>query len=365
MILGILSDTHEDEAGALPHIIEEFRKRKVEKIIHCGDIEEKHLDPKLFGNLPVICALVDDQVTKERFQVPPEGWDFTKPEDRVRDLTPHERIYVGHKKSFDLLRGSEAELAHGLQKVRMQYDRIRIITGGHTHHAIYQQGRLISFVNPGAVTDSFDGHEFAVFDTKTREIVFCRIPRTSPIKDNFSVGVISDSLNISEMDPGFWKKLAAEFEKRGVREIIHCGNICVNDVGNEALAKFQVHYNLRSDQKVEKNPDNWHPVVDKSVVEINGCRFYIQLDLGAELLEKSEYEMSKLCLSLRRNHPEIRFVLCGFTSNALYEEGSEMRIVNPGDIITDRNFAVICLPRTEITFGHVPVDPLPPLPKVA
>ena len=41
---------------------------------------------------------------------------------------------------------------------------------------------------------------------------------------------------------------------------------------------------------------------------------YVQLDLGADLLEQSEREMSKLCLGLRRKYPEISYVLCGFSS---------------------------------------------------
>ncbi len=52
MIIGILSDTHTDKANAIPHIVKEFKRRYVEVIFHCGDIEPIHLDPKLFGNLP-------------------------------------------------------------------------------------------------------------------------------------------------------------------------------------------------------------------------------------------------------------------------------------------------------------------------
>ena len=93
-------------------------------------------------------------------------------------------------------------------------------------------------------------------------------------------------------------------------------------------------------------------------MDINGYKFYVQLDLGAALLDKSEVDMHKLCLGLRRQHAEISFVLCGFTHDAFLEEGQEVTILNPGDILKDRSFAVVCLPRKEITLGHVPVDPL-------
>ena len=57
-----------------------------------------------------------------------------------------------------------------------------------------------------------------------------------------------------------------------------------------------------------------------------------------------------------------------FTKDAVNRQGSyvpsQVITINPGDVNTDRSFAVICLPRREITFGHVPYDALPELPKV-
>jgi predicted phosphodiesterase len=247
-----------------------------------------------------------------------------------------------------------------LNEIRRANDGVRWLFSGHTHHQIYKQSHLINFVNPGAVEDSFDGYEFAVINTGNGEIVFGRIPKTNPIRPTFSVGVISDSLDISKMDPTFWQKLTEEFKKRGVNHIIHCGNISLNDIGRPEFAGFQVFYNLRPDQNNERSFGNWHQIpIETPVVEIGGYKFYVELDLGAALLGKSEIDMEVLCLDLRRKHPEISFVLCGFTNNAFLEEGQEVRIINPGDILKDRNFTVICLPRTEITFGHVPVDPLP------
>ncbi len=360
MIMGVLSDTHQDRMNALPHIMGEFKQREVEIIIHCGDIEPKHLKPELFNGLPVICALVEGQVDEEVFGTPPANWVFTRPRKRIHHLSDCEAIYVGHNRSFEFLTGSEAQLNQMLNTIRKENDWVRWLFSGHTHHQIFKQGQLINFVNPGAVEDSFDGYEFAVINTNNGEMVFSRILKTKPIKPTFSVGVISDSLNITDMDPDFWPRLRKEFEKRGVIYIIHCGNIALNDIGRPELADFQVFYNLRSDQKNEQSPRNWHQIsAENPVVEIGGYRFYVQLDLGADLLEKSEKDMHMLCLDLRRKYHEISFVLCGFTTDAFLEEGQEVRIVNPGDILKDRNFVVICLPRAEITFGHVPVDPLP------
>jgi predicted phosphodiesterase len=360
MIIGVLSDTHKDAKNALPHIVAEFKKRGVQLIIHCGDIIPKHLDAELFGGLPVVCALIEEQVGKEEFKNPPVNWTFTRPGDRIYRLNGDESMYVGHKLSFEFLTGSEEKLIQKLNEIRRDHDGVRWLFSGHTHHQIFNQSRLINFVNPGAIEDSFDGYEFAVINTENEEIVFGRIPKTIPTRETFSVGVISDSLNISEMDPDFWKLLVEEFKKRGVRNIIHCGNIALCDIGRPEFADFQVFYNLRPDQRSEKFYSNWQQItVENPVVEINGYKFYVQLDLGAALLEKSEVDMHMLCLGLRRKYPEISFVLCGFTNNASLEEGEQVRIINPGDISRDRNFSVICLPRNEITFGHVSVPSLP------
>ncbi|MFA7385870.1 MAG: metallophosphoesterase family protein [Candidatus Paceibacterota bacterium] len=363
MIWGIISDTHGDKGNAIPHIVAEFKKRNVELIIHCGDIETQHLNPELFGNLPVYCALLEEQSDKIEFKNPPEKWVFTRPKNRILDING-QRIYLGHKRSFDFLMNSEIELIKILAEIRKTNDNLRWLFSGHTHHQIYQQG-IVNFINPGAIETTIDGYEFAVIDTSTGQVVFSRIHKTNPIKETFSIGVISDTLDISEMNPVFWEKLVKELNNRGVKFIVHCGNIAINDIGRKELCNFEVFYNLREDQirkllKTEKPPENWHLIErENPVVEINGYKFYVQLDLGIDLLEKSEIAMQKLCRELRRKYPEISFVLCGFTNDAFYEEGEQVRIVNPGDANQSQNMAVICLPRAEITFSNVPFDPLP------
>jgi len=361
MIIGVLSDTHHDRANAVSHIMAEFKRRGVKLIIHCGDIAHKHLNPELFGGLPVICALVEEQVGEAVFQAPPAGWIYTVPGDRIRQITPYVRAYIGHKRAFEFLTGSEQKLNEMLSEIRKQHDGVRWLFTGHTHHQIYKRGKLIDLINPGAVEDSLDGgYEFAVLDTDTEEMVFSRILRTKPVTPSFSVGVISDSLNISEMDSDFWARLREEFEKRGVSHVIHCGNIAMGDIGRSELEGFRVHYNLRPDQKNPKSFENWERITEEDpTVAINGYRFYIQLNLGVNLLDQSEVDMHMFCLKLRQRFPETSYVLCGATNDALYEEGEQARIINPGDCLNDRSFAVICLPRAEIIFGHVPVDPLP------
>ncbi|MDP2741248.1 MAG: metallophosphoesterase family protein [bacterium] len=361
MIIGVLSDTHSDRANALPHIIKEFKERNVDVIIHCGDIELQHVNPELFNGLEVTCALNQEQLIKFPTENPPPGWTFTRPGQRVLDIRGI-RCYVGHKMSYDILIGSETDFEKKIELLRRDYDGLRWIFSGHTHHQIFFQTRLVNFVNPGAVENSFDGYEFTIIDTETNQIVFCRIPKTRPIEDSFSVGIISDSLNISRMDADFWGKLEKEFKERDVTHIIHCGNISLDDIGREELADFTVHYRLRPKQVPLSSPKNWHLVPkDEPTVEINDRQFYIHPNLARLLLEKSEVDMNKECLKILESYPEVTFILYGETNEGFLEEGERARIINPGDIISSRSFAVICMPRIEITFGHVPVDPLPSL----
>jgi len=361
MIAGVISDTHAIDVKVIRAIVEEFKKRGATAIIHCGDIEPQHAYSDVFGELPVFCALNEEQLDKPGFKNSPANWIFTVPGERIVDIK-HVRCYVGHKRSFDFLSGSEQNIMTLLDVLRKDNDGLRWVFSGHTHHQIFAQTRLVNFMNPGAVEMGFNGYEYAVIDTDNGEVVFSRIMKTKPTIRDFSIGVVSDSLRISEIDPNFWKKLADEMHRRDVRTIIHCGNIAIEDIGRPELEGFSVVCNLKQDQVGKKKtyPNNWHMinVEDNPVVEINGYRFYVQLDLGICLLEESEIGMNKICLNLRRAFSELDFVLCGFTHNALFVEQEQTCVINPGDIITDRNFTVICLPRNEITFGHVPLDPV-------
>lgn len=377
MILGILSDTHEDKMGALPHIIKKFLERKVDIIIHAGDIEEKHIDMAKFGNLPVYCALTDEQnriCEAEKFRKggiafcsPPAQWIFTTPGQRIVDLSidgEKERIYVGHKRSFEFVTGAESELLKTLFAIRKDNDGVRYLFSGHTHHQILTESRLITFVNPGAVTDSMGiagGYEYALVDTSSDRIIFSRIPASVSTAPYLKLGVISDSLTISQKDVKFWEKLAVEFVKEKVTHIIHCGNLNLDDVGRPELQRFKIYYSLRDDQ-IAKDCGNWHSIDKKKrVVDISGYQFYVQWNLSAELLHKSERDMHYLALEIQKQNSEVNLVLCGFTHSAFYEEGETLIILNPGDVIQSRDYAIIELPLYEITFGRIPYDPLPSL----
>ncbi|MBU3942479.1 metallophosphoesterase family protein [Patescibacteria group bacterium] len=362
MILGIMGDTHKDIANIIHLIVEAFIRAGVEIIIHTGDIETKHLNAELFGNIPVICALTNGQEKELDFQFPPHGWVFTYPGNRVK-VFKNFSIYVGHKKLYELLRKKESEFRESLEILGRDYDGIRWLFAGHVHRQIFDQDPLINCVNPGAVEGASWGYEYAIVKTKKREVTFSRILPTQPTIEKFKIAVISDSRNVSQLNPPFWEKLAERLKQEGVQEIIHCGNLVTEDIGIEALKDFKVHYTLHEGQANSRKPhDNWQIIrPNNPIVDINGYRFCVQHGLGGSLISKSEIDMLKLSLELAQKYPSIDYVLFGLTRAAFLEENEQLWILNPGDIINDQNFATIELPQNEITFGRIPFDPLPVL----
>jgi predicted phosphodiesterase len=130
MRIGVLSDTHSNKKGALEHIVKEFKKRGVELIIHCGDLIPEHISGELFGGLPVICALVDDQETNSIFdQNKPENWQFTRSGGRITKLPDKTIVYVGHKRHMDFLKATEEKFNELLSDMRGLFDGLRFVFG--------------------------------------------------------------------------------------------------------------------------------------------------------------------------------------------------------------------------------------------
>ncbi len=354
MILGVLSDTHDIDDDTIRLIIDEFRARKVDLIIHCGDIEAKHFQADLFGNFKVVCALIEEQRLQKEFTFSPAGWAITKPNDRIVNLGNF-KVYVGHKRSWDFMIHSEANFEKVISDISLENDGVRWMFAGHTHHQIYKQGTPCSFINPGAIQDSFDGHCFAIVDTDTKEVVFSRNPLVQNDVSPFTVGIVSDTGNISQLDKGFWAKLKQEFSERDVSTVIHGGNIKPEDIGRSELSSFQVYYYLMDGQDVpESTPENWYLISrEDPVVEIAGYRFFVEYGLGVDFFEQSEIQMSQSVRKLSKKYQHVDFVICGLVHNALFAEGQEVKIVNPGDARNQRKFATVCLPRSEVTFGQV------------
>lgn len=365
MILGILSDTHRLKGNGFDRVLDAMEAAKVGRIFHCGDLVQEDQDAKKFRNIPVVCALVDNQADDPAFQNPPMGWVYTRPGGRVIPFE-HEVAYIGHKLAWNSLSQKSIEFHHGLDELRLKNEWLRYIFSGHTHLPFLNETGLVRIINPGAITGSISGYiEYALLNTESGELTFVQLYQTEPTIEKFVVGVISDSSRISLIDPNFWGLLRDEFIQRGVKHVIHCGNLLFPDVGRPEMADFQVHYNLRQDQLLRIHelpkdiPGNWHLVRENAeadpVVTINGYRFCVQLNLGATISEQSVVQTEQLCQGFREQFHELDFVLCGFTRNCTLIGGYIPYVLNPGDVINDRNFATIELgKRIAITFGHVP-----------
>lgn len=365
MLIGLLGDSHADPENAFPYVIEALRKLGVGAFIHTGDIDPKHFTAEAFLGLPTICVLIEDQIgpgSNPIFARPPHNIITTVPDDRIRDFCGL-KLYAGHKRSWQYLAGSEQDLMALINKMRKDYDGLSLMLSGHTHHEIFLQGDQVSFINPGAIWNSFDGHEYATFDTISSRVTFGRIPKAKPLDERFQVGVMSDSFNVSRLRPNFWEKLAKAFKIHKVKNVIHCGNISLLDIGKPELNEFTVHFNLRGDQVCpEELPANWKLIDhDVPVVEVEGYKFLVKLDFSLEIAKHTEVDLNILSEELLRKFPEISFILCGFTRRAFLEEGPLIKVVNPGDALKDNNFVVIRLPTTEIIFDNIPADPLPPI----
>ena len=373
MIIGIVSDTHNDKAGALEHVAEELISRGAEIIIHCGDVELKHVKTKTFNNRPVICALTDEQFAlrekdkKSKFKTAPRKWQFTYPNDRIRDLGEF-KAYVGHKRSFDLLIASWHKLEEDLARIRKHNDNVNYFFSGHTHHQIYAGKPNIGFINSGAIEGSIGvagGYEFALIDTDKDEIVFSRIPAVTPIKPALTLGLVSETLDMKLMVPGLWEKIEKKFKQKKVTHVINCGNVSIDDIGHPCLADFQVYCYLRNDQHYDASiPNNWHLVnAENPVIDLLGYRFYVQHNLGLELLNQSEKQFFHTSKAIQSKFPELNFILCSSTDCPILEEAQSVMVISPGDTRHMNDFTIIELPRYEITFGRIQNDPLPPLKK--
>ncbi len=170
------------------------------------------------------------------------------------------------------------------------------------------------------------------------------------------MAIISDSADISLCAPSFWNDLVEALKQLGVTHVIHCGNIEAADIANNVLLDFQVHaYVIPQDRESIKSvPANWHIYdYDDPLVEVSGYKFLIDYDFGATIMKKTGEDLMDLELEIRSKYPRLDYVVYGLTYDAFYEEGRQLRYINPGDVIRDRNFAVIRLPQNEITFSHI------------
>lgn len=378
MLLGIMGDTHDVDQDIVKKVVDDLKKRGAQVIVHTGDIEKQHLSADLFSSLPVVCVLTNQQQFDKDFSFPPSGWTFTRPgnsmismpdkaqnvmeniiasklaiANRIVNLGPVV-IYAGHERSTDVLMNG-SKFNEFIEILNQVYEGVRLVFTGHTHHQFLIQRNGVSWINPGAVCPLFFEHEYALVNTDNNEIIFTRLPLTKSNIKAQTVGLVSDTGNISDRDEQFWSQLAVEFKERDVSIVVIDGGFRPSDIGRIELSDFQVFYNhLPIQGEIHHKPDNWHRISeDNPVLELCGHYFLIQHNLGIDLDGKTEVEMVKFVRQQSQKYQHIDIVVCGGIHDALFEEQQEVMIINPGDARNHRKFATICFPRCEVTFSSV------------
>jgi len=307
--------------------------------------------------------------TKEKIKTihsPSPDWHFTHPGNKNRIVSLEKYglflvIYLGHKRSFDVLFGSVKQLLDKIEELQLEFDRVRIILSGHTHHQAFFQGSKTPFGNPGAVKESLGiagGLEYLIIDFENKKFIFKRIPEAKSMKQTLNLALIYDSMEIDKKDKNFWKKLEKEFKENQVTHIIHCGNFIPEELFREELKSFKMFFYLKNEKNYQKNlPSDWLPIPKNNILEIENYYFKFSPDLEKDIEEKSEKDMKDTIKKINNEDQRIETIIfC--SNNAFYEELEEAIIISPGSIYKRRDYCILKLPDFDITFGVMPFDPI-------
>lgn len=135
--IGVISDTHiPDRAQYLPlQIMQEFKK--MDMIIHAGDLVELNVLEKLRAICPDVKAV----------------WGNMDPLN-VRNKLPGKLIFKAGNHNIGVMHGYGApnKLTDFLASV-FKDDDVSVIIFGHTHYSVNEKRGNILFFNPGSLTD--------------------------------------------------------------------------------------------------------------------------------------------------------------------------------------------------------------------
>ncbi len=388
-----MGDTHDVDEVIISRVVEEFLQRGVQVIIHTGDIEPQHINPDLYGGLPVVCVLTKQQAICKDFSISPQNWRFVQPSfpqsepsfvgsfddklanDHLKAMVSycrHQKIhcrlvpisvgnetivaYCGHERSFDIFTNSEKVRAF-FTEINQVYDGVRLVATGHMHRQfVWRHGDLL-WVNPGSVAQSISrNHQFSIVNTESWEVILGRLCNAEAKVKPVTVGIVSDAGNIDDLDRNFWSKLKAQFDARGVTHVICCGDFRPSDIGRPELSDKQVYYYLLpefEDYFANGHP-NWHRLLyEHPMIEIGGHQFYVQHGIGSEQADFSDIERHTAFSDIRKRYPHLNFIIGGLVPDTIIQETDSYFFVCPGDARNHRNFATICLPRCELTVSTV------------
>lgn len=164
MKIGLMSDTH-DNLSNLTYVLNEYREKGIETIIHCGDLTGldmvSHFDGfrviYLTGNMDMLTGAIKSRLEKMR-EDNFAGMVFKGKLDGVMVAATHGHI---NNKIMDLVR----------QK------KYQWIFHGHTHEKRDEVIRGTRVVNPGALGGLVRGpRTFCVVDLQADDVTFLKVP---------------------------------------------------------------------------------------------------------------------------------------------------------------------------------------------
>lgn len=160
MLIGVMSDTHDDVEG-LQRAVAEFKKQQVELVIHCGDWVAPFM-VKFCKDLQckIISVFGNNEGNKMNFLSQKEEFSWNI---EFEDVCAQREI---DGKQIAIYHGTDRMLLDSLLSCG-KYD---VVFSGHTHTALIEKSIKTLHVNPGS--SSRLGREMssvAIYDTKTDE----------------------------------------------------------------------------------------------------------------------------------------------------------------------------------------------------
>ncbi len=222
MRIFVVSDTHDCPESELELIPKAARRHNCDRIIHCGDLEDKHFGHPALGDLPLWVY-----PTRMNSNIPenlPPNWHVLEDNDEqviefgTRRKT---RIYVNHYLGVDVLRTqlgvpsmraealelvAKVRRKHGeevanvlkaeleeerfaakawpkvmpytlVARIREKFGEIHYALFGHSHHQFFHVNYDTALVNPGAFGMGYEDYKrsYAVIDTRTWDVIFSKV----------------------------------------------------------------------------------------------------------------------------------------------------------------------------------------------
>lgn len=162
MLLGILSDTH-NRLERTAQALQLFEEARVEAVIHCGDICDRHILSLMLG--------------KSTWYVMGNNDD----DNELREQSVGDLHYLG---AGDIITLADKRIAvtHGhlykLTDVLIKQKPDYLLTG-HTHVAHHQMHQGITCINPGALHRASE-YSVALLNLATAELRFLPVNRSGP-----------------------------------------------------------------------------------------------------------------------------------------------------------------------------------------